>query len=1489
MPPPEFDVFVCYAEQDQEWVLGLLLDALKRAGLSCHTEAAFALGVPRVLEFEKALQCSARTVLVLSPAFRADAASRFVSVLAMSYDLEHAAGSLVPLLYRPVETPAYLQGLELLDATTHDKWPAALERLCALLKRPIPEEARKPRCPYPGMVPFRADDARFFHGRQKELGSLQEKLLKHRRVLVVGPSASGKSSLLRAGFLPSYLADPRWVVRTLRPGEAPGSGLEELKRDPAVRKLLANESPKLRLLLVVDPLEELFTLASAQQQRRFIAGLQEFHTRTDCHVVAALRADFYPELMGSDLWPIPAEERLEIIPLRGQALRAAIEQPAIDVGAYLERELTERLLADVQDEPGALPLLQETLVLLWERMTGRIMTAHAYQELGQGHLNGLAVAMAARAEGALGELSREPATVGVARRMFLRLIQFGQGRSDTRRQLPVSALRTRQDEARLFEQTLQYLAGTRLITLSGEQGEADRLVDISHEALLQAWPTLRGWIEEKRSAEQTRRRLEEKSEEWLRLKRKGGLLDLAELAEARRYLSGPNAHALGSSTTLEGLVSASWRRVYLLRALTAFVFLVILGAAGGMLWQRWQAESLLAGSLFREAQHHWEEQKNDSLAVLPQLSKAFATAPPRDAQASTYALRLLHLADRGPCRVENLAAPFSRYIVSPDRKTIVITAPEGTVQVWDMTSGQILPLPFAQDARVLITPAFSADGQRLATITEGLNPFMTRTLHVWNARTGTSEHHLAYEHTSYVEDLVFTSNGQAVLLSRHVQKPSPSSTGSPDGELPPLGPLGFNFSDDPEAEVVLIDWASRAPRPRNAPKGLLRRAGPLSIAAHPGWSLKLHGRHLLTIDNDEATQRYEVRLVDMETGRPAPEVVPMQHTHPVRDAIVTGDSERFVFTLSSAQLDAPQELRIFEASTGRLKASTPLEKGGFHIGSTGHKVLLLGAGNALVWDWKVNQRRPLPSAPLDGAPHYFFARGDTVVLAVSDTGAIKAWSSEDGRPLPTRQMAPLETQPSLLMSQDASSQLEVDEEGRLLELTHQGTLRISNVLEQPGTTTQSLPGLDRVTQAAFSSKRKWLVTIREDSPRAHLQLWEVEGLRPLWKQPRVLTAFSVGAQFSADESCLLLSFESGASDPFTKTVTLQVLRLDPRCPVEEFSFSETLPAGDSSRWGPPASMQLDRTGQYLTAGWGGLKLQRWDLKKKQAVWSAPRHHLLGANVDLIFGEHLYLRVTPARIELWSFMGGDKPLHVFPRLASPLSSRLLLALAREARDVTADARPGAASATSEAALLIKLLETQVGLKHSPDGFFFLNMDSSQPWFVPGLLDDARMRSPFVSPNGRWLGFGAELGQEPGTLRMGWMGEEPDSTLHVFDLASGTPLLEEQHLSPRVVHAAFDSASESVLLLHSNGQLRKLPIAPKLTGRPGWLATAGEALTGLRLRDDGRSYRLSLAEHHAVRESFLRGLHHDAADGDTFAKAFLGRLTPGCPELQPSPTH
>ncbi|MBM2615808.1 SUMF1/EgtB/PvdO family nonheme iron enzyme [Actinoplanes sp. LDG1-06] len=494
-------LFVLHSAPDSEWVDGFLRPGLGLAPGAMLTTESFRPGVATVEEIARAVRETRFTVLILSDAFLTDQWATFGRTLATHSgvtDPHHV----VPLMLHPCELPIDLDFRERLDCTDPDRWDAEIKRLRDLLAIDEPP-AERVRCPYPGMVAFGPDDAHFFYGRDREIDDLARRMRHQRFLLIAGPSGSGKSSLVSAGLLPRLEKD--WVVRAMRPGPRPYEALKS-----------ALEGEARHMLLVVDPLEEAFTQATPGERERFLRALSILRDARECALILLMRATNYADLMTSPLWPLGPGERAEIVPPREEELRRAIAQPARDVGVHLEPVLIERLLHDAAGEPGVLPLLQETMVLLWERRSRRLLTARAYEALGTDGRSGLATAMATRADAALAALS--PARQAIARRILLRLVHLSDDHGDSRRQQPVAALRTGED-GEDFERTLRHLVDQRLVIV----GEG-RTADLAHEQLIRGWPTLREWVGQNRSDELARRRISRDAGDWAGAGRERGSL-----------------------------------------------------------------------------------------------------------------------------------------------------------------------------------------------------------------------------------------------------------------------------------------------------------------------------------------------------------------------------------------------------------------------------------------------------------------------------------------------------------------------------------------------------------------------------------------------------------------------------------------------------------------------------------------------------------------------------------------------------------------------------------------------------------------------------------------------------------------------------------------------------------------------------------------------------------------------------------------------------
>lgn len=612
-------LFLVYAEsdEDEKWVNGFLKPGLGIDAYIIDRKNNFKLGSNTDLQTDSAITNSDHTVLVLSPAFFDDQWASEVLNRTVHLGLENSSKQAISLKRTGCELPDSISAREFLDFSEPSFENTNLSLLRKHLGLPEPETKQlKIKCPYPGMEPFKEGDAQFFYGRDKEIKKAQDTLSNQNFLFVIGPSGSGKSSLVFAGIVPALKKkQPEYVlVKSLRPGKTP---VEELKKVLAITtdknekdiidakciaELLATSPPTQQFLLIIDQLEEIFVLATVEQQSNFFSSVQSLFSIPACKIIFTIRADFYADLMKCKLWSVVSHAKLEVTALSGKGLAQALEEPANKQEVYLEDRLVERLIADAANESGVLPLIQVTMGKLWEQLEQHWITLDDYKQLGRHGRSGLAVALANKADGTLNSLNNykdnQPHKI-IARRIFLRLIHFGVGRSDTRRQQSIKQLNSQEEDPQIFKDTLQHLVANRLLTLSSnfESGnnknqDIEKKVDISHEALISGWPTLQKWIAKRRRSEITRRLLENKAQNWIKggASKKTGLLDEEELAQAKKWLKRKSAKNLGYSSELVALCKASQHKIYRFKILTRVVLSAIMILFIATIWQLGQSE-----------------------------------------------------------------------------------------------------------------------------------------------------------------------------------------------------------------------------------------------------------------------------------------------------------------------------------------------------------------------------------------------------------------------------------------------------------------------------------------------------------------------------------------------------------------------------------------------------------------------------------------------------------------------------------------------------------------------------------------------------------------------------------------------------------------------------------------------------------------------------------------------------------------------------------
>lgn len=609
-------------------------------------------------------------------------------------------------------------------------------------------------CPYQGLVRYDVGDAEAFFGRDEEVAACLRRLREGGVLAVVGPSGSGKSSLVRAGVLPAVRREGR-PLAVMTPGPHPADTLARTRTRGTV--------------LMVDQCEEALTVCRDPEERaRFFAALVEHAARGP--VVLTLRADRLGDLAAYPDVARLVERGLYLLgPMTPTSLRSVVEGPAHQAGLLLEPGLVDLLVTEVEGEPGALPLLSHALRRTWERREGSTLTVDGYRAIG-----GIRGCVAQSAERVYESLPDEQRPV--LRQLLLRLVTVDVDGEPARTRAARRVLVVDAQRADMVET----LVSARLLTADQDS------VEIAHESLARAWPRLSAWLDEDVEGQRILRHLSGSADAWdamgrpdselyrgVRLSRALGWRAQAapqltptesEFLDVGRFAAEDEERAVARA---ERQLTSSRRRARLLVA--GVVALVVVTLVGALLVVR-QRESAAAAAdaadarrLVNAAQESVEA--DQSLLLAAAAARLDDTAQTRTALLGTLARNAALV---GAARVE----PVHSVAVSPDGSTVVVGG-DRTTTFYASSFGSSTPalstsmlsagtsLPYRAD-RV----EFRADGQQVAL---GSTP---------NAICNLGE----------------LSNQLPVLLS------------PPDGssELR-LGVPGVSDSDDPGREICPLD------------------------------------------------------------------------------------------------------------------------------------------------------------------------------------------------------------------------------------------------------------------------------------------------------------------------------------------------------------------------------------------------------------------------------------------------------------------------------------------------------------------------------------------------------------------------------------------------------------------------------------------------------------------------------------------------------------
>jgi WD40 repeat protein len=689
-----------------------------------------------------------------------------------------------------------------------------------------PESARPPRkvgaCPYKGLAAFQEADAQFYFGRETFVEALEQAVTTRKFVAVIlGSSGSGKSSAIYAGLLPRLRKVGGYQFTTFRPGTQPfysmaaalvpllepnlsrtdrlteiGKLAEQLKLakevhlSQVIENIKADSSSTRQILLVVDQFEELYTMCSdVGLQKAFIDELlalvdaSKSQLKGMAIVLLTMRADF----MGQALIHRPFADALQeatllMGPMNRQELHTAIEKPAELQGATFEPGLMERILDDVGEKPGNLPLLEFTLTQLWERQTDGWLTHTDYETLGC-----VEGALAAYADQVYADLDADEQER--ARHAFVQLVQPGEGTEDTRR---IATHEELGDESWML---IQHLADKRLV-VTGRDAQGHETAEVVHEALIQRWGLFKEWMDSDRAFRLWQERLRGSLRQWQDSGQdEGALLAGAPMAVAQGWLSERGSEL---NPTERGYIHASQalqvkqqkerqrRRQWTVIGLSAGLVIAIILTAFALyqrqnsIIQRKEAETQrqaarrqVSVGLAAQALAELEGTQSERAVLLalealenypytPQAEAALAqavqeTLPYRELQGDTggYGFKALEWSPDGRWIATSLWAEDQR--IKP------------SVQIWEVATGKVkveLPIKFdfnGGSSCSVVGMAWSPDSSRLAVVSNNISDaeYDCHSLEIYDARSG----ELSLKLESHRNNSVDWSSDGSMLLS----------------------------------------------------------------------------------------------------------------------------------------------------------------------------------------------------------------------------------------------------------------------------------------------------------------------------------------------------------------------------------------------------------------------------------------------------------------------------------------------------------------------------------------------------------------------------------------------------------------------------------------------------------------------------------------------------------------------------------------------------
>ena len=666
------------------------------------------------------------------------------------------------------------------------------------------------RCPYKGLDVFEEEDSELFFGRENLVTDIVGRMRDSRMVFITGPSGSGKSSLVRAGLIPSLKQgviknSDRWLYETIIPGRDPSESMAlafSRLKSPELGKYFRENIHQTKVLLectesvlsgqkdqhlvlFIDQFEEVFTQVSREEQRAVFLNLLTHAAKVEngrVVILFSMRSDFvsncatYPQL--NDLLN---QQFVQIGAMQPDELVSAIAQPALRVGLRIDPDLIAQIINDMEGEPGALPLMQFALKDLFDEEQAKggmiALTRQAYLQRG-----GIQKSLERHADASFAKLEKHEQEL--ARSIFSGLIEIGRGTQDTRRTALFDELIPASAKEKDIEAIVSKLADARLITTDEQAGKD--MVTISHEKLIDAWPWLKKLVNENRDVIALQNEIAGDANVWEEQKRDASYLYRGvRLANAREQLEAKKLVLSGTAYEFVKAGFARQRRDKLARifSISAIISLAIVGVllfsyisttSSKKLAEQSEIFANTQQAIASTSQANAEEAQNQAKKALSrqlaaQSQSIFATGNSKQMTAVLLAVQSMNMFPSDPSIeaiqvLQNniLAQPISSMTherilwsvaFSPDGKFVVSGSGDRTARVWEAATGK--EIARITHDRIVRSVAFSPNG---TYVVSGSDDGSAR---VWEASTGNEIARMT--HDGNVNAVVFSPDGRYVV------------------------------------------------------------------------------------------------------------------------------------------------------------------------------------------------------------------------------------------------------------------------------------------------------------------------------------------------------------------------------------------------------------------------------------------------------------------------------------------------------------------------------------------------------------------------------------------------------------------------------------------------------------------------------------------------------------------------------------------------------